>query len=112
MAAIAGVSLHLWSSSSSSCLVFPSPSHFVVDTLLSVLGHHRGVGQAHPTLLHGAWELALATPGVWQQLQETAVKVKAVESLLVGKDNKVACQESAKLDGVGPVDNRPSTGGT
>ena len=95
MAAIKGVSLHLWSSSSSSCLVFPSPSHFVVETLLSVLGHHRGVGQAHHTLLQGARELAMDTPGVWQQVQETAVKVKAVENILVGKNNKVACKNVA-----------------
>ena len=87
MAAIEGVSLHLWSSSSSCSLVFPSPTSSVVETLLSVLGNHRGVGQASPLLLQEARGLAMDSPGAWQQVEGAAVRVEAVQNIWVNKEN-------------------------
>ena len=87
MAAIEGVSLHLWSSSSSCSLVFPSPTSSVVETLLSVLGNHRGVGQAPPLLLQEARGLAMDMPGAWQLLEEAAVRVEAVQNIWVIKED-------------------------
>ena len=46
------LSINLWSSPEcSSCIIFDSPSDAVVDTVLTVLEHHRGVGQGGPKLL-------------------------------------------------------------
>ena len=51
MAGVLGLSVRLWSSSGSCCLVFDTATDSVVATLLAVLEHHDGVGQPPPQLL-------------------------------------------------------------
>ena len=46
-----GVSLTMWSGASSSCLIFDRASEGVVETVLTLLAHHDGVGHAGYTLL-------------------------------------------------------------
>ena len=96
MAAIEGVSLHLWSSSSSCSLVFPSPTLSVVETLPSVLGNHRGVGQASPLLLQEARGLAMDSPGAWQQIEGAAVRVEAVQNIWVNKEDGQGEEKGSK----------------
>ena len=45
MAEVVGLSVKLWSSLGSCCLVFDSATDSVVDILLGVLEHHDGVGR-------------------------------------------------------------------
>ena len=53
MAATKGFSIKMWSGSgcSSSCLIFDRAPDSVVDSLLALLGHQEGLGQASPGLL-------------------------------------------------------------
>ena len=46
-----GLSLRLWSSAGSCCLVFDTATNSVVDTILSILQHHDGLGQPPLQLL-------------------------------------------------------------
>ena len=41
----------MWSGASSSCLIFDRASEGVVETVLTLLAHHDGVGQPGYTLL-------------------------------------------------------------
>ena len=55
-----GVCLTMWSRDSSSCLIFDRASEGVVETVLTVLTHHAGVGKATYSLLQAAKMVAMA----------------------------------------------------
>ena len=46
------LSLTMWCGDSSSCVTYDSASEGLLDTLLSLLANHDGVGQGGQALLH------------------------------------------------------------
>ena len=78
---MSGLSVRLWNSDVSCCLVFDSVSSSLVDTLLTVLTNHGGVGQAGKQLIRnaekivmGAEEEALEKIGVASKTPRAVVK--------------------------------------
>ena len=54
-----GLGLTMWCGEKSACVMFASASEGVVNTLLTLLANHDGVGQGGETLLHDAKRLVL-----------------------------------------------------
>ena len=101
---MSGLSVRLWNGDVSCCLLFDSVTSSLVDTLLTVLTNHGGVGEAGKELIRnsenivmGAEEEALAkievaakTPrAVAEWMEKIEVKIEETEELNVSKELKI-----------------------
>ena len=110
---MSGLSVRLWNGDVSCCLVFDSVSSSLVDTLLTVLTNHGGVGQAGKQLLRnserivmGVEEEALENIGVasktpraivmWMETFE--VNMEGTEELYISKEPELTEMENTVED--------------
>ena len=80
-----GLSLTMWRGDKSTSVMFDSASEGVVDTLLTLLANHDGVGQGGDALLHHAKRLVLGKED--DALEDIGVSSKTPKAVVCGWNN-------------------------
>ena len=88
--------MRLWNSDVSCCLVFDSTSSSLVDTLLTVLTNHGGVGQAGKQLLRNAEKIVMGAEE--EALEKIGVASKTPRAVVNWMEtNDVDNEETEKI---------------